>query len=140
MKLRHIRGGRELAPIAQVCIPYPLSHQDFFKSVLLQDNNYDSNYQQPRMLSQEVTIMPGDGIITECTYSTKDKNYPVTGGFSSDLNEMCAAFMLHYPKTEFGSCFSIPPAKYFFETFGVKELYNKDINDIDFTSLFQRSK
>lgn len=49
MKLRHIRDGAELDRIVE-------------------DDNYDFNYQQVRQLEKEVTILPGDYIITDCAY------------------------------------------------------------------------
>lgn len=49
--LRHIRDGKELPPIAQ-------------------DNHIDFNYQHYRMLHEEVTVLPGDELITECVFDT----------------------------------------------------------------------
>ncbi|CAH0564397.1 unnamed protein product [Brassicogethes aeneus] len=115
LKLRHIRGGRELPPLAQ-------------------DEHYDFNYQQSRTLSQDTTILPGDGLITECTYSTLGRSRPTLGGYSTS-EEMCLAFVLHYPRTELAGCYSIPPVKYFFENLGVKEFYGKNMEEIEKTLL-----
>ncbi|KAF2880698.1 hypothetical protein ILUMI_25476, partial [Ignelater luminosus] len=111
LKLRHIRGDRELAPIAQ-------------------DDHYDFNYQQARSLWQEVKILPGDGLITECTYSTLNRKKPTLGGYST-REEMCLAFVLHYPRTQLAGCYSMPPIKYFFDNMGVKEFYEKNMTDIE---------
>ncbi|XP_017770957.1 PREDICTED: MOXD1 homolog 1 [Nicrophorus vespilloides] len=111
MKLRHVRGEKELLPIAQ-------------------DNHYDFNFQQSRRLSHGVNILPGDSLITECTYSTMDRNKPTLGGYSTS-EEMCLAFILHYPRTDLAECFSMPPIKYFFENLGVKEFYDKSFSDIE---------
>ncbi|KAF5296520.1 hypothetical protein FQR65_LT01510 [Abscondita terminalis] len=111
LKLRHIRGDKELAPIAQ-------------------DEHYDFNYQQARMLSHEVTVLPGDGLITECTYSTIKRKKPTLGGYST-RDEMCLAFILHYPRTQLAGCYSMPPIKYFFENLGVKEFYDKNMTHIE---------
>ncbi|KAJ8981753.1 hypothetical protein NQ317_004933, partial [Molorchus minor] len=111
LKLRHIRGGKELAPLAQ-------------------DEHYDFNYQQSRTLSQYTPILPGDGLITECTYSTEKRHKPTLGGYSTQ-EEMCLAFILHYPRTQLAGCYSIPPVKYFFETLGIKEFYGKDMTQIE---------
>ncbi|XP_076272907.1 MOXD1 homolog 1 [Rhynchophorus ferrugineus] len=111
LKLRHIRAGKELPPLAQ-------------------DDHYDFNYQQSRALSQDTTILPGDGLITECTYSTKERKAPTLGGYST-REEMCLAFVLHYPRTELAGCYSIPPVRYFFETLGVKEFYGMNITQVE---------
>lgn len=111
MRLRHIRGHKELSPIVE-------------------DNHYDFNYQQTRALSHEVTIMPGDGLVMECTYSTLKRSKPTLGGYSTS-EEMCFAFVLHYPRTELSWCYSMPPIKYFFENLGVREFYGKSMKDIE---------
>lgn len=103
MSLRHVRGGRELTPIAR-------------------DDRYDFAYQQTRTLGREVTILPGDGLITECTYSTMDRPRPTLAGYSTS-DEMCLAFVLHYPRSDLATCYSMPPVRNFFETFGVKGFY-----------------
>ncbi|CAG9862750.1 unnamed protein product [Phyllotreta striolata] len=111
MKLRHIRALKELTPLAE-------------------DNRYDYNYQQSRSLSQDIPILPGDGLITECTYSTLNRSKPTLGGYSMQ-DEMCLAFILHYPRTQLAGCYSMPPVKTFFENLGIKEFYEKDMNQIE---------
>lgn len=49
MKLRHIRDGAEMDRIVE-------------------DDNYDFDYQQVRQLSNETVILPGDYMITDCAY------------------------------------------------------------------------
>ena len=56
MKLRHIRNGKELNRI-------------------IEDDNYDFNYQQVRQLENETTILPGDYIITDCAYEVNHHLY-----------------------------------------------------------------
>jgi hypothetical protein len=51
VKTRHFRGNEEL--------PW-----------ILNDKNYDFNFQQFRVLKNIVTVMPGDVITTECTYNS----------------------------------------------------------------------
>lgn len=111
LQLRHIRGDNELAPIAQ-------------------DNHYDFNYQQSRLLPQEVKVLPGDGLITECTYNTKSRSKPTFGGYST-MQEMCLAFVVHYPRTELAGCYSMPPVKYFFSNLGVKKFYGKEMSEVE---------
>lgn len=49
MKLRHVRDGVELDRIVE-------------------DDNYDFNFQQVRQLENETTVLPGDYMITDCAY------------------------------------------------------------------------
>lgn len=49
MTLRHVRDGKELERI-------------------IEDDNYDYNYQQVRQLERERVVLPGDYIITDCAY------------------------------------------------------------------------
>lgn len=57
LRLRHIREGRELPPVAE-------------------DGNYDFNYQQARVLPREVSVLPGDELVTECVYQTPNRTEP----------------------------------------------------------------
>lgn len=49
MKLRHVRDGKELSRI-------------------IEDDNYDYKFQQVHQLENETIILPGDYMITDCTY------------------------------------------------------------------------
>lgn len=53
MKLRHIRNGTELERIVE-------------------DDNYSHNFQEIYQLANETTILPGDYIITDCTYEVNN--------------------------------------------------------------------
>jgi hypothetical protein len=53
MKLRHVRDGMELERIVE-------------------DENYDHNFQQIRQLENETTILPGDYLITDCAYEVRN--------------------------------------------------------------------
>ena len=61
VKLRHVRAGKELP-------------------VVMQDQSYDFDYQSVRLMPAPVTIMPGDELIMECDYSTKEKGEVTLGG------------------------------------------------------------
>lgn len=52
MKLRHVRDGVELERIVE-------------------DDNYDYNFQQVRQLENETTVLPGDYMITDCAYEVR---------------------------------------------------------------------
>lgn len=82
------------------------------------------------MLFQDTLILPGDGLITECTYSTIERDKPTLGGYSTK-EEMCLAFVLHYPRTQLAGCYSIPPVKSFFKALGIEEFYGKDMTDVE---------
>lgn len=75
-------------------------------------------------------VLPGDALVTECSYSTINRQKPTFGGYSTK-QEMCLAFVLHYPKTELAGCYSMPPVKYFFETLGIKEFYGKNMSEVE---------
>ncbi|CAL8124600.1 unnamed protein product [Orchesella dallaii] len=77
MRLLHIRDNKEL--------PW-----------IVYDNNYNFNYQQNRILRNEIEILPGDTTINRCMYGTTDRNGSVTVGGFSTRNEMCSGFMWYY--------------------------------------------
>ncbi|KAL3871757.1 hypothetical protein ACJMK2_039735 [Sinanodonta woodiana] len=88
IKTRHFRNGTELPPLAI-------------------DSNYDFDFQQTRPLRSEIPIRHGDSFIVECRYDTTGKTEPTLGGLSTQ-NEMCASFILYYPKMELKNCISSP--------------------------------
>ncbi|KAJ4447565.1 hypothetical protein ANN_09572, partial [Periplaneta americana] len=111
LRLRHIRNGRELPRVAE-------------------DDHYDFNYQQARVLPKEVAVLPGDELVTECVYQTPNRTEPTFGGYSTK-QEMCLAFVLYYPRTPLAACYSMTPVKYFFETFGVRQFYDVDMDTVE---------
>jgi hypothetical protein len=44
---------------------------------------------------------------------------------------MCLAFVLYYPRTQLAACYSMTPVKYFFETFGVRQFYDVDMDTVE---------
>lgn len=111
IRVRHIREGRELPRIAE-------------------DNSYDFSYQQSRILPHEVAVLPGDELVTECVYQTPNRTEPTFGGYSTK-QEMCLAFVLYYPRIQLAGCYSMTPVKYFFETFGVRQFYDVDMDTVE---------
>ncbi|XP_029345132.1 MOXD1 homolog 1 [Acyrthosiphon pisum] len=111
LKLRHVRHDQEMAIIAQ-------------------DDRYDYDYQQARELSKEVTVFPGDELITECVYNTVDRPQLTHGGYSTK-QEMCLAFVTYYPRTPLASCFSMTPVPFFFETFGVQQFLDYNMEGVE---------
>lgn len=111
MKLRHIRDGRELDRIVE-------------------DDNYDYNFQQVRQLENETLVLPGDHIITDCAYETLKRRRPTLGGYTT-RQETCLTFFTYYPKIPLAGCYSMIPVKEFFETFGVYQFYSMNMTDVE---------
>ncbi|NP_001071292.1 tyramine beta hydroxylase [Apis mellifera] len=81
---RHIRDGEEL----------PL---------LNYDNHYSTHFQEIRLLPKPVIILPGDSLITTCTYNTMDRENITLGGFAIS-DEMCVNYIHYYPNTRLEVC------------------------------------
>uniref|UniRef100_A0A453Z062 DOMON domain-containing protein n=1 Tax=Anopheles gambiae TaxID=7165 RepID=A0A453Z062_ANOGA len=111
MKLRHVRDGKELPRIVE-------------------DDNYNHNFQQVRQLENETSVLPGDYLITDCAYETVGRRRPTLGGYSTK-QEMCLSFITYYPKIELAGCYSMTPVKEFFETFGVFQFYAMNMTDVE---------
>ncbi|XP_064602687.1 DBH-like monooxygenase protein 1 [Liolophura sinensis] len=88
IRLRHIRDGKEL-------------------DVLAQDNNYDFNFQETRLLPEERVIQKGDRTLIQCVYNTEDRTDMTYSGLST-REEMCIAFVMYYPKIPLIQCASHP--------------------------------
>ncbi|XP_052790851.1 DBH-like monooxygenase protein 1 homolog [Mya arenaria] len=73
---------------------------------LIDDPNYDFNFQDLRKLPQEVSVYPGDSFRVDCHYNTMGKTQPVLGGLTTQ-EEMCLTFAYYYPKTPLSNCMSI---------------------------------
>ncbi|XP_034191796.2 MOXD1 homolog 1 isoform X1 [Osmia lignaria lignaria] len=99
LSLKHIRQGKELPRIVQ-------------------DNHFDFEYQQSHTLEKEVKVLPGDELVAECVYGTLDRTKPTLGGYAAS-QEMCLAFVVHYPRTPLAACYSMTPVKDLFKTLGV---------------------
>lgn len=66
IKLRHVRMNEEFAPIAL-------------------DRNVDPNYQEFRRLPSAVRTMPGDRLISECTYDSSSRDQITLGKFDTTV-------------------------------------------------------
>ncbi|XP_030383547.1 MOXD1 homolog 1 [Scaptodrosophila lebanonensis] len=111
MSLRHVRAGKELERI-------------------IEDENFDYNYQQVRQLANETVVLPGDYIITDCAYETTNRKRPTFGGYSTK-QEMCLSFITYYPKIDLAGCYSMTPVREFVETFGVMQFYSLSMTDVE---------
>ncbi|XP_019617768.1 PREDICTED: DBH-like monooxygenase protein 1 [Branchiostoma belcheri] len=74
---------------------------------IARDDNYDFNLQFFRMLKEEVTVYPGDTLVTECTYRSTHKD-KVTYGGPGTPNEMCQSYIIYYPQFNLTFCESLP--------------------------------
>ncbi|XP_060519167.1 MOXD1 homolog 2-like, partial [Cylas formicarius] len=101
--LRHIRGSNELPPIAT-------------------DDNVDSDYQEYRKLGVPVRILPGDHLITECTYNSSGRSAITLGGLTS-REETCLVLGLYYPRQKsLAACHSLPSLPTVLHSLGIQEL------------------
>ncbi|XP_070652269.1 DBH-like monooxygenase protein 1 isoform X3 [Bos indicus] len=103
IRLRHFRKGEEMRLLAY-------------------DDDFDFNFQEFQYLKEEQTILPGDNLITECRYNTKDRARMTWGGLST-RNEMCLSYLLYYPRINLTRCASIPDIMEQLQFIGVKEIY-----------------
>ncbi|XP_047228295.1 dopamine beta-hydroxylase [Girardinichthys multiradiatus] len=79
-----VRGGKEL-------------------EVLQDDQHFSTEYQTIRVLRKMINILPGDVLITKCTYNTEDRSKPTVGGFGI-MEEMCVNYIHYYPRTQLELC------------------------------------
>ncbi|KAK9532692.1 hypothetical protein VZT92_010066 [Zoarces viviparus] len=79
-----VRGGKEL-------------------EVVQEDQHFSTHYQTIRVLKKMANILPGDVLITKCTYNTEDRSKPTVGGFSIS-DEMCVNYIHYYPRTKLELC------------------------------------
>ncbi|XP_014208598.1 MOXD1 homolog 2 [Copidosoma floridanum] len=101
-RLRQIRDGKELAPIAA-------------------DSSYDPNYQEFRRLQRPVKVMPGDHLIAECTYSSRTRQTITLGGVTTK-EETCLVSALYYPRIDLSLCYSLPALRTVLHSLGIEEL------------------
>ncbi|KAM4634253.1 dopamine beta-hydroxylase [Polymixia lowei] len=87
-----VRGGREV-------------------EVVQQDQHFSTHYQTIRILRKMVNVLPGDVLITKCTYDTEDRNQPTVGGFGI-MEEMCVNYIHYYPRTQLELCKSHVDTEY----------------------------
>ncbi|XP_057320432.1 MOXD1 homolog 1-like [Microplitis mediator] len=111
MSLKHVREGKELPHIVR-------------------ENHFDFDYQQSHSLQEEVKVLPGDELITECVYGTQDRTRPTLGGYAA-TQEMCLAFVVYYPRTDLAGCYSSTPPKDFFKTLGVYNFKGVTLDNLE---------
>lgn len=103
VRLRHIRGNTELAPLAS-------------------DVNYDAGYQEFRRLPRPAKVMPGDHLVSECVYNSTGRMAITLGGLTI-REEKCLAVTLYWPKANLSLCYSLPSLPTVLHSLGIEELY-----------------
>ncbi|XP_017266055.1 dopamine beta-hydroxylase [Kryptolebias marmoratus] len=71
--------------------------------VVQEDQHFSTDYQTIRVLRKMVNVLPGDVLITKCTYNTEDRSNPTVGGFGI-MEEMCVNYIHYYPRTQLELC------------------------------------
>nr|CAI5840240.1 unnamed protein product [Callosobruchus analis] len=98
-----IRNGVELPPIAT-------------------DDNMDADYQEYRKIDSPVKVLPGDHLITQCTYNSSARSAITLGGLSN-REETCLALGLYYPRQRtLAACHSLPSLPTVLHSLGIQEL------------------
>ncbi|ELU08648.1 hypothetical protein CAPTEDRAFT_141249 [Capitella teleta] len=89
---------------------------------LNRDNHYSPHYQEIRKLKRQVTVLPGDSLVTTCEDTTIDKTNVTFGGFSIS-DEMCLNYIHYYPHVELEVCKSSVPYSNLYDFFAFLEQY-----------------
>ncbi|KAF7700765.1 dopamine beta-hydroxylase [Silurus meridionalis] len=71
--------------------------------VVQEDKHFSTHYQIIRILRKMVTVLPGDVLLTKCTYNTEDRVKVTVGGFGI-MEEMCVNYVHYYPRTQLELC------------------------------------
>ncbi|XP_053552214.1 dopamine beta-hydroxylase [Bombina bombina] len=93
--------------------------------ILNEDKHYSAEFQEIRMLKKQVTVLPGDVLLTSCTYNTEDRSRATVGGFSI-TDEMCVNYVHYYPQTKLELCKSNVDEGYLQKYFGLITRFNSD--------------
>ncbi|XP_072345050.1 dopamine beta-hydroxylase isoform X2 [Scyliorhinus torazame] len=75
------------------------------------DRHYSTHFQEIRLLQKEISVLPGDVLITSCTYNTEDRSHVTVGGFGIN-EEMCVNYVHYYPQTQLELCKSAVDISY----------------------------
>ncbi|KAI9559612.1 hypothetical protein GHT06_013617 [Daphnia sinensis] len=103
VQLRHIRGDKELP-------------------ALVDDANYDVHYQEYRQFQKPVNVLPGDHLISQCTYNSESRSTITLGGLST-REETCLAYLLYWPRVDLSLCYSLPSLATILHSLGIQELH-----------------
>ncbi|XP_007475311.2 dopamine beta-hydroxylase [Monodelphis domestica] len=96
--------------------------------IVNRDDHYSPHFQEIRMLKKIVTVLPGDVLVTSCTYNTESRELATVGGLSI-TKEMCVNYIHYYPLTQLELCKSYMDPGYlqiyfrFVNRFNNEEIY-----------------
>ncbi|XP_029468388.1 dopamine beta-hydroxylase [Rhinatrema bivittatum] len=93
--------------------------------IVNQDNHYSPHFQEIRMLRKVVDVLPGDLLITSCTYNTEEREKATVGGFSI-FEEMCVNYVHYYPLTRLELCKSTTELSYLQKYFHLINRFDDD--------------
>lgn len=85
---RHFRNGTELDPVGAI-------------------NNWQFAYQGIQPVRPNKLLLPGDSLVTQCSYDTMSRMNMTTFGETSE-HEMCFNFLLYYPMQPVSACLALP--------------------------------
>ena len=71
--------------------------------ILNEDPHYSTHFQEIRTLQHPVRVLPGDSLVTTCTYNTAARNNITLGGFGFS-EEMCVNYIHYYPRVNLEIC------------------------------------
>ncbi|KAJ8401960.1 hypothetical protein AAFF_G00375410 [Aldrovandia affinis] len=71
--------------------------------IVQEDKHFSTHYQIIRTLKKMVNVLPGDVLLTSCTYNTEDRKKATMGGFGIE-DEMCVNYVHYYPRTRLELC------------------------------------
>ncbi|XP_069465731.1 dopamine beta-hydroxylase [Ambystoma mexicanum] len=93
--------------------------------IVNEDKHYSPHFQEIRMLKKVFQVLPGDLLITSCTYNTEDRTSATVGGFSI-LEEMCVNYVHYYPETRLELCKSAVDLGYLQKFFHLVNRFNDE--------------
>ncbi|XP_074150142.1 dopamine beta-hydroxylase isoform X1 [Sminthopsis crassicaudata] len=104
-----------------------LAREGRVTKIVNRDNHYSPHFQEIRKLKKIVTVLPGDVLITSCTYNTEDRKRATVGGFSI-TEEMCVNYIHYYPQTQLELCKSAVDPGYLQKYFHLINSFNNEDN------------
>ncbi|KAM9820161.1 dopamine beta-hydroxylase [Neosynchiropus ocellatus] len=93
--------------------------------VVQEDKHFSTHYQTIRTLQKMAHVLPGDVLITKCTFNTEDRSKPTMGGFGI-MDEMCVNYVHYYPRTQLELCKSHVDPGHLQKYFSFINRYNGD--------------
>ncbi|KAK5900753.1 hypothetical protein CgunFtcFv8_025685 [Champsocephalus gunnari] len=108
--------------------------------VVQEDKHFSTHYQTIRVLRKMTNVLPGDVLITKCTYNTEDRSKPTLGGFGI-MDEMCVNYVHYYPRTKLELCKSHVDLGYLQKYFNFINRFHGDDHcmcDVDVTEQYSK--